>query len=400
MGKVFRGIGRFFAVLFTVLLTLLLICQLTYIIGVVSIRQAFTPANVYNYMNSINYAELELPDGNGGTSSMAEAANRELGEIGLEISPAEVNSFIMLFSVDDIAASFAQDMRAWLLDFAPEPRLDAREITDMILSGLDSQSYSFMKIFGDPEEMLYTLVSGITSGIDMHEVLEPLENIRHALSLGTLSLAASGALFVFLLILIIKRKNVPKAGLLLSLSAIVASAGALAACFVARMNKSAIISYAGLTESLYDIVYIPCDKYLTRNSKLALMGSAAVFAIFGVSLIIIGMIDRARNKKAEREAAENRGGTAIGTPDGYAVRDNTAPADVPVPQPQTRDIPESVNGLPSDNGGVAPATENTPAPEPENAAENTPEPENAPNISPENATEDAPVQANEPETRP
>ena len=304
MRKTMRGIGRFFAVFFTVLLTLALICQLTYVLGVISIRQAFTPENVYNYMNSINYAELELPDGNGGTSSLATAVNNELYDIGLEITPSEVNSFIMLFSVDDVAASFAQDFRAWLFDFAPEPRLDAQEITDIMVSGLDSESYNFMKIFGDPAEMLYTMVNGITSEVDLHEILEPLGIIKTALSVGTLSVVGSGAMFVLLVILLLKKKNILKTGLILSLSGVVASGGTLAACAAARMNKNAIIESLGLTESLFDIVYKPCDRYLTRNAKLALMGSAAVLAIFGVSLIIVKMIDSAKNKKTAEAKAE------------------------------------------------------------------------------------------------
>ena len=304
MRKTLRGIGRFFAIFFTILLTLALICQLTYVLGVISIRQAFTPENVYNYMNTINYATLELPDGNGGTASIATVMNKELYDIGLEITPEEVNSFIMLFSVDDVAAGFAQDFRAWLLDFAPEPRLDPQEITDIMISGLDSESYNFMKIFGDPEEMLYTLVNGITSEVNLHDVLEPLDNLKTALSLGTLSLVGSGAMFVLLIILLFEKKNILKTGLIMSVSGLAASGGTLAACAIARMNKNAIIVSLGLTESLYNIVYEPCDRYLTRNAKLALMGSAALVAIFGVSLIIVRMIDSAKNKKTAEAKVE------------------------------------------------------------------------------------------------
>ena len=308
MRKTLRGIGRFFAIFFTILLTLALICQLTYVLGVISIRQAFTPENVYNYMNSINYATLELPDGNGGTASIATVMNKELYDIGLEITPEEVNSFIMLFSVDDVAAGFAQDFRAWLLDFAPEPRLDPQEITDIMISGLDSESYNFMKIFGDPEEMLYTLVNGITSKVNLHDVLEPLDNLKTALSLGALSLVGSGAMFVLLIILLIEKKNILKTGLIMSVSGLAASGGTLAACAIARMNKNAIIVSLGLTESLYNIVYEPCDRYLTRNAKLALMGSAALVAIFGVSLIIVRMIDSAKNKSAKKSSEQLVGG--------------------------------------------------------------------------------------------
>lgn len=309
MRKTLRGFGGFFTVFFTILLTLALICQLTYVLGVASIRQAFTLENVYNYMNSIDYATLELPDGNGGNASIATVMNKELYDIGLEITPEEVNSFIMLFSVDDVAAGFAQDFRAWLLDFAPEPRLDPQEITDIMVSGLDSESYNFMKIFGDPKEMLYTLVNGITSEVNLHDVLEPLDNLKTALSLGTLSLVGSGAMFVILIILLFEKKNILKTGLILSVSGLTASSGTLAACAIARMNKNAIIVSLGLTESIYNIVYEPCDRYLTRNAKLSLMGSAALFAIFGVSLIIVKMVDSAKNKSANTSSEQFVGGT-------------------------------------------------------------------------------------------
>ena len=339
MRKILHGIGRFFALLFTILLTLTLISQLTYILCVISIRQAFTPENVYNYMNSINYSTLEIPDGSGGASTIAETWNREMSDIGFEITPSEVNSFVMLFSVDDVVASFAQDFRGWLLDYALEPHLDSKQITEIILSGLDSESYNFMKMFGEPEEMLYTLVDGLTSEVNMHEILEPLLNLRKALSAGTLSLAASGALFVLLIILILERKSILKTGVILGIAGMAASGLTLLSCAAARMSKNTIITSLGLTESLYDIVYEPCDKYLTRYAKLSLMGSAAVFAIFGVGLMIVKIAAAAKNKKEARSEtlppqtignAFVADGCRNNTPaDGNASEDNTETQNVP-----------------------------------------------------------------------
>ena len=62
-------ITRILLIFISVLLTVLMTVTTLTSSLISCVRAQFTPGFIYNYMNSIDYAALELPDGNGNISA-------------------------------------------------------------------------------------------------------------------------------------------------------------------------------------------------------------------------------------------------------------------------------------------------------------------------------------------
>ena len=282
MKKVFRVLLG----VITFSLCVLLCLGLIFSAAIYSVRVTFTNEFVYNTMSALDYSSLEFPDGNGGSATLAEMADENLGQYGISVSDEDVNSFIEIFSIDVIVTSFVQDFRIWLIDDGPKPTLNPAQMADIMVSGLDSGVYSLLSVFVEPTEMLTEILSEIVSSVDIDEMTESLEPIRDILSAGSFYLSLSCAGVLLLLILISRRMKFSQ-WLICSGSSITVC-GILCKIIVriAEAKKGYIVASAGISESLFDIIYLPlCDTFSTVGGIILLFGFSAVT----ITLVVIGI---------------------------------------------------------------------------------------------------------------
>lgn len=272
--------------LLTFLLCIALCLSLAVSAALYSVRATFTAEFVYNTMSSLDYSSLELPDGEGGVTTLAEMADENLSSFGISVSDEDVDSFIEIFSIDVIVTSFAQDFRGWLLDGAPKPTLDPAQIADIMVSGLNSGVYSLLSMFGDPTEMFSDILEGILENVDIDEMTESLEPLREILSAGTFYLSLSFAGVLLLLVLVSRRMKVSQWLVCSGASTAVCGILCKAAVVFADTQKGYITASAGITESMLDILYLPLRSTISSLGGIILLfGFTAMTIIFVVILI-------------------------------------------------------------------------------------------------------------------
>lgn len=270
----------------TFLLCTLLCLNLIASAVIYSVRTTFTNEFVYNTMSAVNYASIEFPDGNGGSATLAEMADENLGQYGISISDEDVDSFIQIFSIDVIVTSFVQDCRSWFFDDAPKPTLNPAQMADIMVSGLDSGVYSLLAMMTDPTEMFTGILTGITENVDIDEMTESLEPIREILSEGSFYISLTSAGVLLLLALISRRMKFSQ--WLICSGASITVCGILCKVIVgiAEAKKGYIVASAGISEAMLDVVYLPlCGTFSTVGGIILLFG----FTVIAVTLVVIGI---------------------------------------------------------------------------------------------------------------
>lgn len=299
-----KKIPRILLAILSVLLAVLLSLTTLFSAAVYSIRSLYTPEYVYNLMNSLDYASLEVPDGNGNTASLCDIVNEQVRGFGIGFTEQDLNTAIRSFSIDAVLTSFVQDLRTWLLDDGAVPVLNPDEVAETILSGLDRNLLSFLSLFGDPQAFLSDALSGLTGAADLSDTLESAEPVRELLSAGTLMFALSICGMLFLLILITRRlKPVPT--MILTGSACVVSGTVLLFMqnFLAPF-KAQMIASSGLSASTLNIVWLPLMDSFRRTGTFLALGGLTLLVVFAVIGAFASMIRR--EKAASAEAAARR----------------------------------------------------------------------------------------------
>ena len=281
-----KKLSRVLLGVLTFMLCALLCLNLIASAVIYSVRTTFTNEFVYNTMSAINYASIEFPDGNGGSATLAEMADENLGQYGISISDEDVDSFIQIFSIDVIVTSFVQDFRGWLLDDAPKPTLNPAQMAEIMVSGLDSGVYSLLSVLADPTEIFTGILTGITENVNIDEMTEPFEPIREILSEGSFYLLLSSVGVLLLLVLISRRMKFSQ--WLVCSGAAITVCGILCKVIVgvSEAKKGYIIASAGISEAMFDVVYLPlCGTFSTVGSIILLFG----FTVIAVTLVVIGI---------------------------------------------------------------------------------------------------------------
>ncbi|MBR6709220.1 MAG: hypothetical protein IKL84_06025 [Clostridia bacterium] len=298
---------RILLIFLSVLLTVLLVFTTLSSSLISCVRAHFTPEYIYNYMNSIDYASLELPDGNGNTAPLCDIINDQTHDLGIYFTEDDLNGLIRAFSLDAVLTSYMQDVRSWALDDGPVPMLDADEVAETILTGVDDSLYMFISMFGDPKEALSDAVSGMVSAADFSHIFESGGMIRKILAADTMIFIISLGASAVLLILIANRLKIVPAAVYTGLACIAAGSVMLFARQILAPYKAALFAGTSsdmLPESLIDSIYLPFMETVHRTGTFIALGGLAALIVFSVIGTFSAMIAR---EKAASAAARERG---------------------------------------------------------------------------------------------
>ncbi|MBQ4353278.1 MAG: hypothetical protein IJC71_00140 [Clostridia bacterium] len=267
------------------------------------VRAQFTPGFVYNVMNSIDYASLEVPDPEGNAAPLCDIVNAQLRDFGISFSEQDFNSAIRSFSIDSILSAYIQDLRTWLLDDGPAPVLNPRGTAQTILSGLDSSLLMFLSFFGDPEALLTDALSNLTRTSDAADFFASAQGVRALLSEGTLFFVISISGSLFLLILCTHRLRIVPTAVLTGGACVIAGSVMLFFEKILAPCKAQALFEAGMPESTVDLFYRPLMDTVHRTGTVIALGGLAALIIFAVFGAFASMI---RREKAAAEAAADR----------------------------------------------------------------------------------------------
>ena len=299
--KKFLSVCRWILV---IVLTVALAAGLVFTAVSASIRFTFTPENIYETMSGLNYAQISLPDGYGGFSTILENLNEQLGYYGMNLNEKDFNELIRILSVDDILTIFLQDFRAWLLDYGPVPQMDPYEMAELALSGVDPMVLGVLNMFSDPVELVASFLYRISSIADLGDRLDSLEIVRTLLSEGTLALAASGCALLALMILVLTGLRLVPSLTCWSAGAAVSGAALLFAPSLMNDWKNYMLISLKLPESTFNLAYLPFTEALRgMGAKIALAGMTVMIftlVIWSFSSMIQREKELAEKMKAER----------------------------------------------------------------------------------------------------
>lgn len=298
-------ITRILLILISVLLTVLLTVTTLTSSLISCVRAQFTPGFIYNYMNSIDYASLELPDGNGNIATVCDIMNNQVRDFGIYFTEDDINSLVQMFSIDAILTSYVQDVRTWALNDGPVPTLNAKEAADTVMHGLDNSLYAFLSMFGDPSQTLASAIEGIAAAADLSALFEKAELIQKVLAFDAMFFVISISVSVFLLILIANRLKLVPTAVYTGLACIVTGSVMIVSRQIAAPYKAQLFSSPDmLPESLFDTLYNPFMATVHRTGVVIALGGLAAIVVFTVIGTFSAMI--AREKAANRAYADKR----------------------------------------------------------------------------------------------
>lgn len=286
--------------LLSFVLAVLLAATSLYAIALSTVRSHYTPGYVYNFMNSLDYASLEIPDGNGGSGTLCDLANSAVSDFGIRFTERDLNSAVRSFSLDTVIASFVQDVRSWAFDNAAAPKLDPDYIADTMLSGVDQSILMYFSLFGDIPSLLSESIENITESVDLDSTFSEAEPYRELLSEGTLMFVVSVCATLVLLIFVTRRlRLVPSA--VISGSSFIVSGSVLAfADKLLTPIKAQLV--AEIPESTVDLVWLPLIEKLHDAGVFTALVGIAVIIVFAVIGSFANMIKREKQKTAEAQA--------------------------------------------------------------------------------------------------
>jgi len=290
---------RILVIFLSLLLTVLLTVTTLSASLISCVRAQFTPEYIYNVMNQLDYAALRLPDEDENIAPLCDIINDHTREFGIYFTEQDLNDLIRALSIDAVLTSYMQDIRSWALDDGPVPALNADEIAQTVLSGLDPSLYRVLSLFGEPEKALSDALNGMVSAADFSHIFEKAELIQTFLAADFMIFIISLSAGLFLVILIVNRLKLVPAAVYTGVACIFSGAVMI---FLAEYLDLILQLYAGVefiaNELLYNTYYVLMDTVRRTGLVIAVGGLAAIVA-FAVIGIFASMI--AREKAAARE---------------------------------------------------------------------------------------------------
>lgn len=276
---------------FSVLLTIaMLLCTLS--AGTIwSVRSAFTSERIYDRLNSIDWASVELTY-NGKTMTLCDIYNQELGLYLGEMTAEDFDDIVYYFSIDTIVVSFVQDLRAWAFDYAPAPALDSAELAATVLSRIDPTLLQYLSFFGQPEQILAEMIGRVTENADIEELFAAYEDYRIFISDTALYMTASAAAVLLLIILLINSLRFSSALLSGGICCIITGFVLASVHPMLSLLLPAALAQLGIPTSTFNIVYTLLSVRLSRNG-------VTVFLI-GVGAILLSASSKLLRRKRER----------------------------------------------------------------------------------------------------
>lgn len=137
---------KFIRFVFSIPFAILLFVMMIGAGAVYSVREAYSEEKVTDILDSIDWAELEIPTENG-TTNLCTLFNEELTKHGMSpLSSEEFNTMIQTSSADQLASETLLKLRAWFFDGEERPEFDTDRISEVIAKGAGYLVFDAKKI--------------------------------------------------------------------------------------------------------------------------------------------------------------------------------------------------------------------------------------------------------------
>ena len=252
------------------------------------IRQTVTNEFVYTTLEKIDYANVELPDGLGGFTTLADTLNTYAAAAGVRFSDEDFNKVFRELSLDTILITFAQDTRAWLFENAPLPDFNPDEMAQIVIDGLDGTIAAFLSVFfgSQAKEGLAQIISYVMQENKITDRLSALSPLRDLFSPDAVVFFASGTLLLFVLLLIACRRKIAVTLALSGVSAALSGAAMILADSILTPFTNRMMFEMSLPQSTFNIMYLPLIEAVGNCGKIiASVGIAAAAVFFAIAII-------------------------------------------------------------------------------------------------------------------
>ncbi len=284
-----------------IIITLVIALAVTTVLPVTltCVRQTVTNEFIYTTLDTTDYANVELPDGLGGFTTLADVFNTYLAGTGVSFSDDDFNKVFRELSLDTILITFAQDTRAWLFDNAPMPTFDPDEMAQIVLDGLDGTIAAFISMFfgSQAKEGLAQIISYVMQENKITDRLDALSPLRDLFSPDAVFFSATAAVLVFLLLLIATGKKIVPTLALSGVSLIAAGAVMILADSIITPFTNRMMFEMSLPQSTFNIIYLPLIEAVGNYGRIIAFAGIAVAGVFFAAVIIMTLVRKSAERK-------------------------------------------------------------------------------------------------------
>lgn len=269
-------------------------------VSLACMRVTFTNEYILEIVNSVDYADIKVPDGMGGFIPMADYLNSFTAGTGITFTNDDFNKAVRDLSLDSIMASFLQDCRAWIFDNAPRPSFNPDEMAQIVLGGLDGTMATVLSMMlGDQAEtVLVYIITSFMEGSKLESRLDSLGFLCSVFSSDALAFSISVCAMIFVLLFVTCQRKILT---LLTCSAIAAAGGGMlmigADAIFESAVKNKLLLALSFPESTFDIIYRPVVSALSEWGQMIAAASGIVASVLIISMITESIVHNIRRRK-------------------------------------------------------------------------------------------------------
>ncbi|MBR4204746.1 MAG: hypothetical protein IKQ92_04645 [Clostridia bacterium] len=289
---------KLLSALLTLALAVLLVITGACAAGIRSVRRTYTEEFVSEAARGARYSEVRIPDGFGGFETLPGFFNRVLKSAGVDLKDDRFEELMRELGADALVEDHLLELRSWLLDYGPEPRIDADAMAERVFERLDPLVAQVLGYFVDPVALIAAAFDRLLEPSQLGERLEALDPVRPLIEPGAFVFACAAALMLILLILVSRRLRLLPA---LTISAFaLAGSGLLLRLSPALLasERAALLGRLRLPESTFDPVWQPLMKrFVSDGEALAVYALIAAAVLLALTLFLF-FVKRAAKRRA------------------------------------------------------------------------------------------------------
>ena len=253
-----------------VVLTVIMILSLTYSALLFTVRRCVSTVHIPTILLSMDYSTLPLPDGEGGTISVYDKLSSILHVLAITIDKDRVTDCVRLLSINKILSDIADETIDWFFfDGAYPTKITPRYMAEFSLTYAGDDVNNLISLFGDPVEVLSTVIEAQLEPLDIDGHLAEAEKYKPFFSSGAMYLSLSLAAGAALLALVCLKMKAGKWLYFIGVG-VVLSGGLCYAAYILMVNNEYYRTIAQLQQLFYPTV--------------------VTAGIYGVILMIAGLV--------------------------------------------------------------------------------------------------------------
>ena len=293
---------KLLSALLTLALAVLLVITGACAAGIRSVRRAYTEEFVSETARGARYSDVRIPDGFGGFETLPGFFNRVLKSAGVDLKDDRFEELMRELGADALVEDHLLELRSWLLDYGPEPRIDTDAMAESVVERLDPLVAQVLGYFVDPAALISAAFDRLLEPQRLGERLEALDLVRPLIEPGAFVFACAAALMLMLLILVSRRLRLLPA---LTISAFaLAGSGALLrfSPILLDTQKANLLGRLRLPESTFDLAWQPLIKrFVSDGETLAVYALAAAAVLLALTLFLFFVKRAAKHRALQNE---------------------------------------------------------------------------------------------------